>query len=612
MAADKPADKPADTPENTPENTPEKSSSEQSPEQVAQQVIDQVMAVVADVPVDEVTLLEDRARVVRKGVIELGAGLTRLRIEGVSPVLSDKTLTGDVLAGPDPGGEPDGAGAEFVDAQVTRRLMVSYDDPGRAAAPDEAALQEELKEREVEIKRLETETAMLERHAGGLDKIAQLTYTELTEDVSWGRDIGSQWSQRIDELQGSEREARERALAVALELEDRKRDRHRLQLRIEQLHNPPEREWATIEAVVSAKRAGTYTLVFDYMVPGACWRPYHSAQLFEADRDDDPKGAQKEDGKKDAKKDAKKGGKKGGEKSGEKGGQDSARLVFASDACVWQNTGEDWNDVQLIFSTERASLGTDPPTLTSDMLHVRRKSDDVVVEARQQEIQTAGLGAGEGATREAPELPGIDDGGVVRNFRAPSRSSVPADGRPYRIAISSFESPATVELVAMPELVECVLTKSVQENRGEVPLLAGPVDLIRRSGLVGRTQVLYVAAGEKFEIGWGPEPDLRIKRTTEVTEDKSRLLSSWVERSHKVYLMLSNLGNRKHVIEVTERIPVSEIDKVKIQLDGDETTDGKKPDDNGFVKWRVDLAARGYERVQLCYQLKKHEDVRGI
>lgn len=572
-------------------------------EQVDEQVVEQAIALVADIPVDEVTLLEDRARVVRKGVIELGAGLTRLRIEGVAPVLSDKTLTGDVLAGPD--GSSDSAaesgdaedeqkkslGAELVDAQVTRRLMVSYDDPGREAAPDEAGLQAELKEREAEIKQLETENAMLERHAGGLDKIAQLTYTELTEDVSWGREIGAQWSGRMDELQASERDARQRALAATLDLEERKRARHRLQLRIERLHNPPEREWAAIEAVVSVERAGAYTLVFDYVVPGACWRPYHSAQLFEPDPGSDADGEDRGD---------------------DKGQSDASRVVFASDACVWQSTGEDWNDVQLVFSTERASLGTDPPTLSSDLLHVRRKSDDVVVETRQQEIQTAGLGAGESATREAPELPGIDDGGVVRNFRAPSRSSIPADGRPYRIAISSFESPASVELVAMPELVECVLTKSVQENRSKVPILAGPVDLIRRSGLVGRTQVLYVAAGEKFEIGWGPEPDLRIKRTTEVTEDKSRLLSSWMERSHKVYVMLSNLGDRTHAIEVTERIPVSEIDKVKIQLDSEETTGGKKPDDNGFVTWRVDLASRGYERVQLCYQLKKHEDVRGI
>ncbi len=556
------------------------------------------LALVVDVPIDQVTLLEDRARVVRQAEVELPAGVSRIRIEGVSPTLSDKTLTGEVV-GPDGADETGGNGigaevAEVIDARVVRRLMVSYDDPDREAAPDEAALQAKLREREQEIKRLETDSALVERHAGGLDKIAQLTYAELTEDVSWGREIGEQWAERIDEIQASERQLRERANQLTSDIEERKRARNRLQIRLNQLRNPPERKWAAIESVISAKRAGRYTLVFDYVVPGACWRPYHTAQLFEPR----PRSASENGDNEPA--------------EAPKSADSAPRVVFATDACVWQNTGEDWSQVKLVFSTERASLGTDPPLLDSDILQVRSKSKELVVEAREQEIQTAGLGAGETTRARVPELPGIDDGGAVRSFRAPRPSTVPCDGRPYRIALSSFESEANIELVAMPELVEQALTKTILDNRGSGPILAGPVDLIRQSGFVGRTQVLFVAAGEKFEIGWGPEPDLRIKRTTEVTEEKSRLLSSWVESTHKVYVMLSNLGERKLSLEVSERIPVSEIDKVKIQLDGDSTTGGEQADSNGIVKWRVELPPLGYDRVQLCYQLKKHDDVRGL
>ena len=59
--------------------------SEASPRQQAQ-----ITAIEA--PVVEVTVLEDRAHVVRRGRIELPAGTSRLRIDGVAPVLADKTL----------------------------------------------------------------------------------------------------------------------------------------------------------------------------------------------------------------------------------------------------------------------------------------------------------------------------------------------------------------------------------------------------------------------------------------------------------------------------------------------------------------------------------------
>ncbi|MCA9571042.1 MAG: DUF4140 domain-containing protein, partial [Myxococcales bacterium] len=47
---------------------------------------------VVDVPIVEVTVLEDRAVVRRRGSIKLEKGENRLRIEGIAPVLQDVSL----------------------------------------------------------------------------------------------------------------------------------------------------------------------------------------------------------------------------------------------------------------------------------------------------------------------------------------------------------------------------------------------------------------------------------------------------------------------------------------------------------------------------------------
>jgi uncharacterized protein (TIGR02231 family) len=534
-------------------------------------------AAIIDVPVREVTLLEDRARVVRRGELALDAGLSRVRVEAVAPALSDKTLTA-TIAGP---------GAMVADARVFRRLMVSFDEPGRAAEEPGAILAAELERLDDVIDELETERILVERHAAGFEQIAQMTFAELSEDVGWGRAIGAEWAQRLDQLRDAERGLRERQVELAGELEERRRERQRLHERMVQGTHRQEREWAAVDLDITATEAGTYTIEIEYVVPGACWRPYHTAQLMAA------------------------GTAAAGAEADESDAEAGWRMVFVTDACVWQNTGEDWDDVQLILSTERASLGISPPVLYSDIVRVKRRSEAVVVEAREQEIQTTGLGTGDDVP-VAQDLPGIDDGGVVLNLRAARRSSVPADGRPYRIELARFTSEAEVELVAMPELASCVFFKSMQRNNGKGPILAGPVDLIRQSGLVGRTEVLFIAAGERFELGWGPEPDLRVRRDTEVTEEKSRLLSAWVERTHEIEVRLSNLSGREHRVMVTERIPISEIDKVKIDIDSHETTDSERPDANGFVTWQVTLPAGGHQRIALAYTLKKHEDVVGI
>ena len=520
--------------------------------------------IIATLPVAEVTLLEDRAHVVRQGKVEVAAGATRVVVEAVAPVLVDKTLVAVVVGD---------SAARVVDARVRRRVVIRVDGEEATSARDSAAarLEAELEELRRDLTGKRDRLTGLARYRKGLEGVATQTLADLTSDVAWGQAPGAAWATKLDELRDSERKVGAELFELSREISACADEEARLQIRIAAFDSPTESEAARIEVELAASAAATVELRLDYVVPGACWRPYHVAQLNEQ-------------------------------------GDDST-VEFATDACVWQNSGEDWSHVDLILSTERASLGTEPPELESDELSCRRKSDAIVVEARDQEIETTGLGA---ATSTAVELPGIDDGGEVLNLRAPGPADVPSDGKPYRVRLAAFTAPATVELVAFPELSSCVLGKSIQVNAGPGPILAGPVDLIRDSGRVGRTSVLYIAAGERFELGWGPDAELRLKRHDEVTREKSRRLSSWVKRKHQIEVRLSNLGASACVVAVTERVPVSEIDKVKIELDSKATTGGVEPDANGFVHWTVKLAPFGHDKVELGYVLRKHEDVVGI
>lgn len=508
--------------------------------------------------VDEVVLLEDRAHVYRRGRAALTAGRNRLIVSGVAPVLADKTLAVGA----------EGPGVTVVSARIVRRER--FGDPEVDDTP-RGELERQQRELADRIAELDGERAVVRRHARGLTEIVALAFDELGNDVAWGRDIGSEWSARLAELRGREATVRERLVEMDHELEKLEQARARLDHRLAVLSDPSVHAHAAIEVDLDSEGETDVELRLDYVVPGACWRPYHTATLTE-------------DG--------------------------AARVVLATDACVWQRTGEDWTDTQLVFSTERASLGTSPPPLSTDLLSWRKKEEHLVVEARQQVVATTGLGVA--AAAQAPELPGIDDGGEALNLRAAARSDVPSDGQPYRVRIGEMSSPCDVALVAFPELSACVFTRTTQTNRAPRPILAGPVDLVRSSGYVGRTSILYVAPDERFDLGWGPEAELRIRRTDDPRKAKTRVLSSWVTQERAIEIKLSNIGDTARQVEVSERVPVSEIEKVKIELDGDKTSSGSRPDANGFVAWKVSVPPFGHETISLAYTVKKHEDVVGL
>jgi uncharacterized protein (TIGR02231 family) len=525
---------------------------------------DDVPKTTTELPIVEVTVQEDRALVRREGTIIAPPGRARLRIEGVAPVLVDKSLTAGLLG--------DAEGNVSVRSVVAIRWHVT----------EEAQRPTVLAELQARLRQLQGEHLVLARriaHVAGerqmVEELLRSTLVELGEDAGWGRTDATHLHATLDalddRLQALGRQRREldaeqdqlqRSIGDLLQLEAASHSvaaRMAAALELE-LHNP--------EDVARPVR-----LRVDYLVPGALWRPWHRARLVEP-------------------------------------AEGGARIELACEGCVWQATGEDWNDVQLVFSTERPSLGLVPPVLHSDVLAVRKKGPVVEAQARQEQIHTAGLGTDEAGPQAAPELPGIDDGGEAQRLRGRGRSSVPGDGRPYRVPLFDVTGPADVELRCVPELAPVVLLRSEQTNSAPYPLLAGPVDLVRRSGLVGRTSLLFVAPGERFELGWGPDNGLRVTREHEEHAWERKSLSSWTRKPRRVRIKLSSLDATPRSLQVRERIAVSELDKVKVEVQSASPT--AKPDADGIVRWDVRLLGFGRQELVLDWDLVVHDDVQGV
>ncbi len=519
-------------------------------------------------PVVEVTVLEDRAHVVRRGGVDLLGGMTRQRVTGVAPVLADKTLCASVTQSNQKAA--DASRERINDVRVKRsRLVLGEDKPELRRA-----LEQEL---EALTRKSEALRARHDQHKAlqaQLEAVGDVTITDIGVDVSYGQINLDLWKQMLEQVAGQEELVRAHRVALEFDIAEQEQHIQRLRARMAVTAQVSDAAAAEVHVEVWAAAAGHYTVQVDYVVPGACWRPYHRAQLVELVKGNEPV------------------------------------LHFASEGCVWQNTGEDWTDVQFVFSTERPSLGMEPPPLIGEQLHVQRKSEVLVVEAREQEVQTTGLGAA--PRQRSLELPGIDDGGEALKLRSTSKASVPGDGRPHRVPLMSFTSPSNIESVLMPELAEAVVQKSTHVNRSQLPILAGPVDLVREGGFVGRSSLLYIAPGENFAVGWGPDGAVRVQRTVELAKEDRGVMSSWTSQAHLVKVKISNLGAQEKRVHVTERVPVSEIEKLRIEVDPAGTSDKQRPDSNGFVHWKFELPAFGRRTIELRYIVRKHADVVGI
>ncbi|MBI4817497.1 MAG: mucoidy inhibitor MuiA family protein [Deltaproteobacteria bacterium] len=506
------------------------------------------------IAVRRVVVMEDRAQVSRRGGVSLPAGDTRIRCDGVAPILADKTLQVRIH------------GAELPridDTRVVRREITTRAE----RSPDRRELETQIEALDKHRAELADRLAALDRESGVLHSIAKLGLEELAEDVSHGRFTDAQLLS-LDPIMSRGRDSMARRVELDAEIAKLDLKKRQLQALRTQASSGDVELRASVEVDVRVPVAGEYEVIIDYVVPNACWRPEYVARLVSGP---------------------------------------PPRLELASFGCVWQRTGEDWKNVELCFSTERPSLGTKPPILTDDVLYTQKKSPPVV-EVREQRVFTAGLG-GDTSISDAPL--GIDDGGAVVALTAKVMVDVPSDGRPHRIPIFETVSESELSLVAMPELGLAAFEKSVQTNGSPYPLLAGPVDLVRSSGLVGRSSILFVAPKERFTLGFGPDPEIRVRRDVEAIE-KSGLLGQSITKTLRAKIRLSNLGDQLRELVVEERVPVSEVPGVEIHVEEAMTTGATKPDELGFLRFVVKLGPFEKRTIELGYTIKRPAELQGL
>ena len=490
-------------------------------------------------------------------------GLWRVRVEQVAPVLADKSLRAEYCG--------DYPGSRIDDVRVRRKMLVKEADrPAQFQA-----LEVEVRSLLKTFNNITEDRQHLESTFERINSILAKGLQELPVDAIWGQIDPKSWREQLSTLFKQLRDLRTEILSSYHDQEHLSRQINDLSATNLAAARPDIVYAAHIEADLMIPQAREYEIAFDYVVPNAMWRPWHQARLLLGDK---------------------------------------PTVSWRLDGCVWQRTGEDWHNVDLVFSTARASLGTEPPLLTDDLLNVQEKSQQIIIEARNQTIQTTGLGTGATPTvTETPasvEIPGVDDGGEVRNLRPDTKATVPSDGRPYRVPILSFSSEAVVEYVLMPEVSSQVVLKSEQTNTA-LPILAGPVDLVRSTEYVGKTSVGFIAPGEKFALGWGPDPAMRVQRIATEKREQDHL-TKWNQLTSTITLFLSNIGPEERVVKTTERIPVSELESVKVEAIAQKTTDSVQPDENGFCIWNFTLEPYSQMSATLVYTISAAPEVQGL
>lgn len=506
-----------------------------------------------------VTFFEDRAEVVRVARCQVPAGRSRVRAGGLTLLVDDRSLACKA---------PPESGVDVVYGRVRRRV----EHVASASA-------EELQALEYHLEELRTKLSVLERAVDGAGVESRRVVGMMEPWLKAVSVVPSRASDARAELESAYAaidratiEALDRQARLDVDKEQQSLEISRETARVAQARVKKPRFEAFAEIEVVAEKATEVVIEIVYRTPCALWRPEHLARLTR------------------------------------KGELDKGEITFTTFAAVWQITGESWVDVPCRFSTARPARSAAAPLLREDVLYSRKKSDaerkQIVVDAREQAISTAGLARG---TRDVDEMPGVEDGGEAQWLTGQSPATLPSDGRPVRVPVGERTIACSVTRVAYPELGPATHLRATATLEGPGPLLAGPVTVGREREIVGASTIKFVGPGEPFELGFGLDDGLRVRRKV-VDKRKTTQITGTQHVDRTVHVFVSNLGDQARALSVIERVPVSEVEDVEIHVESD-TSPQPTRDADGIATFKVDVAPRATTEIVLHYRIEAGSNV---
>ncbi|MBD2725546.1 mucoidy inhibitor MuiA family protein [Nostoc sp. FACHB-892] len=283
---------------------------------------------------------------------------------------------------------------------------------------------------------------------------------------------------------------------------------------------------------------------------------------------------------------------------------------------ITQSTGEDWIGANLTLSTAKPGLGTLPPKLEPWYIdaprpQMLRQRQLVAQRPLLPPIPEQAAPAAKADWQEEDEvaqdnfIPAetitaeVSKEGNVVTFKLTGGSNIPSDGAPHKTTIFNDNYPCSFDYVAMPRLVSfAYLQANVKNSSNGATLLPGKANIFRDNVFIGTSQLENIAPGQEFKLNLGIDEGLKIERDLVERLVDKRLISNQRRTTYSYRLLITNLIDKEVKLEVTEQLPVSRNEQIKVRLS--RSNPQIQLGEMGILEWRLTLPPQ--ERREIYYQ----------
>lgn len=310
-------------------------------------------------------------------------------------------------------------------------------------------------------------------------------------------------------------------------------------------------------------------------------------------------------------------------------------------AQVYNNTGNEWKDVQLTLSTSDPSLSASAPTLNPFYVQYgqqieqqrlgyvqTKKNDDNYRYEVMNEINMANQRAYDNwVLDEKDQNRGDVLGGVYlesekmevkkvatvqmkqiqiselnADFPIKHTFTCPSDAKPYLVEIKEIDIPATFTHISVPKLDQGAFLLANIVGWQDLDLIPGPTNVYFGGNYVGMSEIDTRTMSDTMSLSFGRDPRIQVIRKLKSEMSVKKVSGSTKRDTYYYDIQLRNNRSTPVTIDVFDQVPLSRNSEITITTETIGT--GVKDDLTGEVKYKVTLQPGELVNLEIGYTVK--------
>lgn len=272
---------------------------------------------------------------------------------------------------------------------------------------------------------------------------------------------------------------------------------------------------------------------------------------------------------------------------------DKNRLSVELAVQVRQTSGTDWDIRELYISTGRPSYGIQAPELPPWYLYRERPMRARAAKAMADSLMAAA------APEEAaePEVKATATSylvGMAGNVR------LTGEGTSETVRIRTQILDAEFYRYAVPKQSPQVYLRAETKWTGDLPLAPGIYSAFVDGTFSGRGDLHRTEPGQKLTLDLGIDEGIRMERK-ELKVFHEKTLTGKDRTTFAYAVELENTRSLPASVTLKDQIPVSRDEAITVELLT--AVPQVKPDENGILTWKMDLAPKKKEKAEFSYSI---------